>query len=305
VPFILALACDPSRPLGGEKPAHGVVGERDTPAPNENRAEAPAAPDPPYAWSEEWSYEQSLAARIEAPQGFVRDPAETRSFSYWLRHLPLLPGRPPVLLHDGRPKHDQSAHHAVVDIDVGTRDLQQCADAVIRLRAEYLFAVGNTDAIHFDFTSGDRADWSRWARGERPVVRGNQVRWSGSAQPDYSYASFRRYLDTVFNYAGTWSLRKELQSVTNLRDLKIGDLFIQGGGPGHVVLVVDRATNPDTGEVRFLLAQSYMPAQQIHVLRNPENPRISPWYELAFGEFLVTPQWTFQRADLHRFVDEE
>jgi hypothetical protein len=40
-----------------------------------------------------------------------------------------------VLLYNGAPKFRQDVHAAVIDIDVGTRDLQQCADATMRLRA--------------------------------------------------------------------------------------------------------------------------------------------------------------------------
>ena len=44
-----------------------------------------------------------------------------------------------VLLYNGSPKGNQDAHYKVLNIGVGKKDLQQCADAVIRLRAEYLF----------------------------------------------------------------------------------------------------------------------------------------------------------------------
>ena len=69
------------------------------------------------------------------------------------------------MLHDGSRKANQEAHLAVVDIDVGPRDLQQCADAIIRLRAEYLYAQQAPDRIRFSFTSGDSAPFSRWAEG--------------------------------------------------------------------------------------------------------------------------------------------
>ena len=50
-----------------------------------------------------------------------------------------------------------------------------------------------------------------------------------------------------------------------------------------------------------MLAQSYMPAQDIHIVKNFENVSISPWYELPVKGFLLTPEWTFGVKDLKRF----
>jgi hypothetical protein len=191
----------------------------------------------------------------------------------------------------------------VVDIDTGARDLQQCADACIRLRAEYLFAHDRPASIHFKFTSGHDAAWPAWATGQRPVVTGNSVRWTRAARADASYQSFRQYLDVVFRYAGTLSLRKEMLPVPRVADVQPGDVFIIGGSPGHAVMVVDVAVHERTGAKVFLLAQSYMPAQDVHVLKNPTDARSSPWYPAAFGAQLVTPEWTFGPGDLRRFGD--
>jgi hypothetical protein len=233
----------------------------------------------------------------------VRLPAPAGSFTAWLRGLPLKAGRPPVLLHDGRRKGNQDAHVAVVDIDTGKRDLQQCADACIRLRAEYLFSQGRAEALHFKFTSGHDAVWSAWAAGQRPVVEGNSVRWIRSARADATYPTFRQYLDTVFRYAGTLSLRKEMVAVPDVKDLRSGDVFIQGGSPGHAVMVVDVAVHAKTGTKVFLLAQSYMPAQDVQVLKSPGDAALGPWYPVDFGPKLVTPEWTFVPGDLRRFRD--
>ncbi len=255
-----------------------------------------------YPWQHENSSE-AISERIAPPENFQRVAAADSSFAYWLQHLPVKAGNPTVMLFDGRRKPNQTAQVAVIDIDTGSRDLQQCADAVIRLRAEYLYSRQQLAKIHFNFTSGDRADYLQWQKGYRPVIRGNDVRWQKSAAPAENYRSFKRYLNIIFSYAGTASLTRELVPVNDINQIQIGDVFIQGGFPGHAVIVVDMAENSRTGEKCFLMAQSYMPAQDMHILRNPNDPALSPWYSTNFQGSLETPEWTFKKGDLKRFTD--
>lgn len=254
----------------------------------------PPAPDAPEPTS-------SLAARVPPPPGYHRLPVPEDAFAAWLRRLPLKPDCPPVHLFDGRKKARQDVHAAVVDLDVGQENLQQCADAVIRLRAEWLWASGRKAEIRFRFTSGALALWSRWAAGDRPVFGPrHSVTWSRTAEADDSYPNFRRYLDTVFRCAGTASLARELRPVADPRDVRPGDVFICGGYPGHAVLVADAAED-SAGRRVFLLLQSHMPAQEIHLLKNPKDDALSPWYSVDFKEQLVTPEWTFTPKKLRRF----
>ncbi|MBN1770633.1 MAG: DUF4846 domain-containing protein [Deltaproteobacteria bacterium] len=242
-----------------------------------------------------------LADRIPSPPGFTRVPVEDGSFAAWLRALPLKPGRPNVLLFDGREKGNQQAHFAVVEISVGDRDLQQCADAVMRLRAEWLFAEDRLDEIAFDFTSGERVDFLRWSQGWRPRVADRRVSWTRGGRPGKTHDDLLAYLTRVFIYAGSASLARELEPL-DADELRAGDLFVRGGFPGHAVLVVDLARDA-TGRTLFLLVQSYMPAQEVHVLVNPTDRTLSPWYDLAFGEQLRTPEWTFRRGEARRFPE--
>ena len=239
-----------------------------------------------------------LHRRIPPPDGYKRVTVKEGSFGAWLRNLPVKPGRPSVRLHNGRLKPNQSAQYVVLDIDVGKKNLQQCADAVMRLRAEYLWATDQKKDICFRYTSGDKASWTSWASGVRPKIRGNRVSWSKRSKKNHSYPNFRKYLDSVFMYAGTYSLQKELRSVSRPSDIRMGDVFIQGGFPGHAVIVIDVAVS-EQGQKKFLLAQSYMPAQDIHVLRRPGGD--SPWYLARDLGKLHTPEWTFRYQDLKRF----
>lgn len=254
---------------------------------------------PGYAWLKRPAA-GTIAQRFAPPAGYTRIALPGQSFGAWLQRLPLKPAGSKVMLHSGAAKANQSVHAAVIDIDVGHRDLQQCADAVMRLRAEYLFARGAKiqRRIAFNYTSGDRVAWSRWQRGERPVVRGRKVVWRNGGAKGASRTNFRAYLQSIFTYAGTWSLSRELRRVADAADVRVGDVFIQGGFPGHAVIVVDAARGPG-GRTAFLLAQSFMPAQSMHVLKNPKG---GVWYIAPVTGDLVTPEWTFKRGAHKRFA---
>ncbi len=242
----------------------------------------------------------SVESRFLCPTGYKRASADESTFATYLRKLRLKEFGSPVTLFDGSLKINQQAHLSVIDLPIGKRDLHQCADAIMRLRAEYLFDSGQFGDIHFNFTNGFKADYSTWKAGNRISVSGNTVSWKPSSSSNGTYKSFWKYLEMVFSYAGTASLDKELASKPIL-EMKTGDLLIQGGFPGHAVIVLDMCKNESTGEKMYMLAQSYMPAQEIQILKNPLDDRLSPWYKLTEGEIIRTPEWTFEKTNLKSF----
>ncbi len=217
--------------------------------------------------------------------GYKRIELDSGSFGYWLRHLPLKTENNEVRQYDGGLKYDQNLHFAVLKFDAGTRDLQQCADAVMRLRGEYLYAKKDYNDLHFNFVSdGKPRYFKQYAKG------------------NYSYEKFRNYMDYIFSYANTASLKKELTPVENPeKNIKPGDVFIQSGQPyGHAVTVVDVAKN-DAGDIIFMVCQSYMPAEEINIVKNLNNAKISPWYNFTDTDNLIIPEWEFNYSDLRRF----
>lgn len=214
---------------------------------------------------------------IPLPPGFTRIPATTNSFAAWLRNIKIKKD-PKVYLYDGRPKRNQDAQYAVLDIPVGTKDLQQCADAVMRMRAEYLYQHKRYSEIWFADNNGKK--------------------YNCPAGADRKY--FERYLESVFAYCGTASLEKQLKRVPVFGNIEPGDVLIKGGFPGHAVIVMDVAVD-SAGEKVYLMAQSYMPAQSIHILVNPGND-LNPWYSMPdHNSFIYSPEWTFTTKNLRRW----
>ncbi len=281
-------------------------------APAAPTASPTAAPGPGYPWLTDPRAPAPagvLAERFAPPDGFSRVPLAPRSFGAWLRALPLLPPGTPVLSFSGGvvlpPDHRSLA--AVVAIDVGESDLQQCADSVIRLHAEWLFAQGRRDAS-YRAASGAPMPFARWARGERMVPEGQGFAWSPSARPDDGHLAYRRWLSAVFTFANTGSLARDSDPVAP-DDLRPGDFVVQPGAPGHSVLVLDLARDPRTGRRALLLGQGYMPAQSFHVLRPPSggagaSGASGPWFIVEPGDIaLDTPFWApFPWKTLHRFA---
>ena len=215
---------------------------------------------------------------IPLPEGYERLAAAKGSFAEWLQNVPIKKDGT-VYLYNGQPKINQDAQYAVLDIPVGQKDLQQCADAVMRLRAQYLYSQKRFSEIWFSDNNGKK--------------------YVCPASIDST--RFERYLENVYAYCGTLSLEKQLHRVPDLTSIQPGDVLIKGGSPGHAVIVVDVATNK-AGKKLYMLAQSYMPAQNIHVLKNPSDSEYSPWYEAdTNNSFIFTPEWTFTPNQLKRW----
>jgi hypothetical protein len=222
-----------------------------------------------------------VKTRFNVPEGYKRFESAPNTWESFLQNLPLKVNGAQVKLYDGTLKSNTSAYLAVVDLPIGNRNLHQCADAIMRLRADYFNAQEKYSEIEFLFVSGNRSNYKSWL---------------GTRQPNAK--NYWAYLENVFNLASTLSLDKQLIH-KEIDQLQIGDVFIKGGSPGHAVIVVDKCTNAK-GEVKFMLAQSYMPAQEIQILVNPASSE-SPWYDLNFGEYLNSAEYTFTKDQLKRF----
>ncbi|MCR5666429.1 MAG: DUF1294 domain-containing protein [Eubacterium sp.] len=238
---------------------------------------------------------ETLSQRIKVPLGYERTSEEKDSLAQFLRDYPMEEDNSPIRLYDGREKDGVQA--AVFSMYLGDQNLQQCADSVIRVYAEYLRSIGQDSKIQFHFVNGFLCDWDSYKAGKRISVNGNDVSWVSKTGESDSDETFEGYLNTVFSYASTISMEAESEEI-KLSQLKVGDIFIEAGSPGHVVMVVD--TCEKDGKKAFLLAQGYMPAQQFHVLKNPEHED-DPWYyeeEVTYP--FKTIEYTFSKGSLMR-----
>lgn len=239
----------------------------------------------------------ALSRRFAPPEGFARVAVKPGSFQAFLRDVPLRTDRTDVRLYTGQRVSMPSA--GIIPFDLGSRDVHQCADSVIRLRAEHLWAQRRASEAAFHYTSGHLARWSDWRAGRPLVVRGNTVK-PGKGRKLSGYSGYRRYLESVFMYASTRSLHRDGRRVKDMKTLQAGDYFLQSGSPGHVVILLDIAEHPDGRRVA-LVGQGYLPARDVHVIKGAAPHAIDGvWFVLPDGKkrtTLNTPTWSpFSKA---------
>jgi len=243
---------------------------------------------------------KTIKERVKTPEGFKRVAYDSSSFQYNIRHQRLKNFGAKVINYDGNPYFYQLGHVGVLDVDVPSNGLQQCADALIRLRSEFLWETNQKNKIGFNFTSGHYCSWQKYAEGYRPKINGNKVSFHKTTSANHSKSNFYKYLNLIYTYSGTMSLYNELKEIDSIEKLQIGDMLIIGGFPGHVVMIADVAKNED-GERLFLLIQGNTPAQSIHLLKNLEDTSISPWYKLELNSEIYVPGFTFTNPKFVRF----
>ena len=129
----------------------------------------------------------------------------------------------------------------------------------------------------------------------RNFIKGHKI-----AKANNTKENFYKYLHLIYMYSGTLSLYNELPKVNDVSKLKIGDMLIKGGSPGHIVMIADEAINSKDEKI-FLLFQGNTPAQSVHLVKNLENSTISPWYQLENNAVISVSNYTFGSAKFVRF----
>ncbi len=243
----------------------------------------------------------TIATRFKVPDGWERIYAEPNSFAQYLRELPLLADGTPLLFHDGKPC-DIPAHAAILDKDM-PKHFEQCADTVIHIYSDYLYKTQQYNKLKFTFNNGFICDFLHFAQGYRPNSSLNGWEtcadyWKGTDERVYKV-----YLEYVFLYANTASLFEYDTKKADPNNVKIGDMFIVPGFPGHVVMVCDVIRHRTTGELRFMTLQGSMPAVQAHVMMNALEPEFSPWQNTRYdhGGFLSATYWLCPKDNLVSF----
>jgi len=222
----------------------------------------------------------TIKTRYQLETGYSRIKVDSGSYSWYCRNLPLKPIHSLVKYYNGVEKPKNNIYTSVIDQDISNRDLQQCADATMRIRGEYLFSAKKFNSIHFNFLSdGKPRYFTKYAGNKR------------------DYKTFRKYMDYVFAFANTASLYEELKSIEKEK-IKPGDVIIVKGNPyGHAVIVLDVIEN-NKGDKKVLLGQSYMPAQETQILINPVDE--TPWFSIT-NNLIKTPEWDFINPKIGRF----
>lgn len=254
-----------------------------------------------YPWKRSASSYISVKAQIPDPPGFKRIKFKKNSYEYWLRYLPLRKAGTKVYDYSGDELPDSTAAAwAVIDLDIGNRDLQQCMDTIIRLRAEYLWQRNLKGSISFPYHGSTYFKWTQWAAGLRPSINRGKVTLIPKSKELHSRSNFRKYLTFMFAMTGTVSNTRE--PGVKYSKAKPGDFFLHPAPSarvlGHAVIILDIAENT-AGEKQFLLGQGFTPAQDMHVLKYNSK---TAWYPLKSSDDIKTPLWKpFSWADLKRF----
>ncbi len=254
-----------------------------------------AITDPDYIYKDG----DSISVRVIVPEGYKRVKHAPGSFQEYLRNYKLKPYGSKIINYDNSEYFAQDWHDAVLEVPVPNNGLQQCADALMRMRSEYLWDQNRKDEIGFNFTSGHYCSWKKYALGYRPKISGNKVTFHKVASPNHSKSNFYKYLNLIYMYAGTLSMYHELEKVP-VSEIKIGDMLVKPGSPGHIEIIVDEVINQQ-GDKMYLLAQGNTPAQSVCLLKNFEDTSISPWYKFNENEPVYTPSYYFDKAEFIRF----
>lgn len=281
---------------GGEKNPNPSLTATEAPEEGTQNPSEPTKEPEPFQYINEAG--GNILSRFNPPEGYERVTVEPGSFGEYLQTYPLKDYGAKAYYYDETRGRGEELVYSEEASTVGVfqqKDKltrwQQCADTAIMLYAEYLYEKGQYDAISFHFSNGFVCDYASWAKGLRVNISGNKTEWvdktaDGSAKAgDYSYDTFLKYLDLIYQYANTNSLASEMKKVSRselmpgdlliatLSELKaaaaeISDQLAESVSYGHAIMIVDVAVNAE-GDKVYLIAEGNTPATEPAVIEPP------------------------------------
>jgi len=217
-------------------------------------------------------YSQTIESYFEIPKDYKR--IIQSDYHNWIISKKINT-KDEVKYYDGRVKKGlNSVYKAKFVYDIGKKNSHHCADAAIYNNARYLFDTKQYTKIAYTFTDGTLYSYVKYLKNKKNNL-----------------VNFKDYLDKIWWYAGTWSLQEYDTVKVSIENMQVGDIFLIGGFPGHTMSVVDMIENSE-GNKKFMLAQSFMPAQEQHILLNMDDV----WFD-SVNEI----PWSFTVKDLRRF----
>ena len=271
-----------------------------TPVPSQ---EATATPAPIVVARIEESG-MSIASRINPPMGYTRSFEKEEAFGSFMRKYPVRMAGAQVMYYDETVRQDAAAA-AVLDVTLGKKNHEGPAGAVARLYAEYFFGMQEFSKVRFTIGRGFDFTFDKWRKGKKLYAKGNDLSWVDGGEDSNGKDNFRSYLSTLFVYISMSTLKKDMVRVDDVDGdpIQIGDVFIGENAAGKeiAVMVADLCINDETGERMMLLVQGGSPAQQLHVVDNPFDTSVAPWYSCEFDTTLKLPDMELDIEDRYRF----
>jgi hypothetical protein len=210
-----------------------------------------------------FSQDTSISKRIPVPPGFARQKYSAGSFSNFVQSLPIKKTNQITLFNGTSMEQAYPLQYAgyrvfaVVNIPLlFNSDLEQCADYCMRFWAEYHKTNNNLGKLFlFDYN-------------------GNKKQFASSGK---SYTGFLKW---AFSYSNSFSIKKGCVAIVDTGAVP-GDMIVQneGGGIGHVSMIVDRCENA-TGSKRYLIGYGFMPAQEFHIEKASDKYGTGGWFSL-------------------------
>jgi hypothetical protein len=214
---------------------------------------------------------------IPVPNGYTRVNYERSSFSNYVQHLPLK-SENRIFSHQNKDLTHWYESLGVIDKPLLFKDdLEQCADFTMRLWADYHKESGKLSTLFLFNYSGSKVYFKD------------------------SHLSYEKFLRKAFASSNSHSMKVGAKKISSA-ELVPGDLFVQNetGGIGHVSMILDHAKSPSKPDL-YLIAFSFMPAQEMHIEKAPANLGRQFWFEYQGFLNHLAEKYPYGKPVLRRF----